>query len=689
VPYFVRGRLGQLSSSLTLGTQNEEAQAVLHGLAPSFRLVPRELVLHRATVDERGHQHLRFRQIKNGLEVVGGEFLLHTDADGKVYAANGSARGDLAASRVARFPLEAAVRAALGNARSIRVSASQVPRLVYLATKDPDRLSLAYQIPVEGVRADLPVDEFVYISAEDGLHLATHSRIHPVLDRAISSAENDVVLPGLLQRSEGDADTGDSHVDFHYAHLKTTYDCYQQNFHRDSYDGVGAQLRSTVHYDYEYSNAFWNGTRMAFGDGDGVLSGPLGEDLDVTVHEFTHAVTGSESGLFYTDEPGALNESLSDISSAFCASWSRHWAMDAEVWKLGEGVWTPATGGDAMRYMDDPKKDGRSRDYYPERYTGTDDNGGVHWNSGIPNLAFQLLATGGTHPRKSSVHVTGIGIEKAGHIFYKAATELFTPATSFIQAKTYTEQAARMLGYDEETVASVTQAWQAVGVGAPVSPPPPDVSLDNGVPLEGLSDVAGGTRYYSIQVPSGVSRLSFETRGGLGDVDLLVRHGARPTLNEQDCRPNQNGNDESCSFPQPAEGTWYIMLRGYSAYSGVRLEGRYELEGEAVELRDGVPIEALSGEEDSQRHWTMEVPAGKDLLAITLRNGMGDADLYVKFGAPPSLTDYDCRPYSAEREELCSFSQPTEGTWHVMVVGYGAYSNATLKAALSPSGAPP
>ncbi|MFY0578517.1 peptidase M4 family protein [Cystobacter fuscus] len=129
---------------------------------------------------------------------------------------------------------------------------------------------------------------------------------------------------------------------------------------------------------------------------------------------------------------------------------------------MGDDIWTPATPGDALRYMANPTQDGYSYDYYPERYTGTGDGGGVHRNSGIPNLAFKLLTTGGTHPRgKTSVQVPGIGIQKAGAIFYKANAEYFTASTTFLQAKTYTAQAATDLGYD---AAAVTAAWDAVGV---------------------------------------------------------------------------------------------------------------------------------------------------------------------------------------------------------------------------------
>ena len=306
----------------------------------------------------------------------------------------------------------------------------------------------------------------MYVNALSGGVEAVHSEIHSAKNRAVYSGNNGSSLPGTLKRSEGGAATGDTHVDENYNHLGTTYDCYSVNFGRDSYNAAGAQLKSTVHYSTNYTNAFWNGTQMVYGDSDGVHSAPLGKSLDVTVHELTHAVTSSESNLTYSNESGALNEGLSDIFGAYCESWNRGWAVDAAVWMVGDDVWTPATAGDALRYMANPTQDGSSKDYYPTRYTGTSDNGGVHWNSGIANLAFKLLTTGGTHPRGvTTTAVTGIGIQKAGQIFYKANRDLMTASTTFAQAKTYTEQAATPLGYTTAEVAVRDGGLAAVGVG--------------------------------------------------------------------------------------------------------------------------------------------------------------------------------------------------------------------------------
>ncbi|MFY0578316.1 M4 family metallopeptidase [Cystobacter fuscus] len=247
-----------------------------------------------------------------------------------------------------------------------------------------------------------------------------------------------------------------------------TYDCYKNNFGRDSYNNAGATLTSTVHYSTNYVNAYWNGTQMVYGDGDGVNSTMLGLSADVTTHELTHAVTSSESNLTYSGESGGLNEAMSDIFGAYCESYaSGTWATTNAVFMVGDDIWTPATPGDALRYMYDPAKDGTSLDYWTSSAGSVD----VHYSSGIANPAFTLLSKGGTHPRgKSTVNVTGIGVQKAGAIFYKANVDLMTPSTTFAQAKTYTEQAATALGYSTADVASVTAAWNAVGVGVVVPP---------------------------------------------------------------------------------------------------------------------------------------------------------------------------------------------------------------------------
>jgi hypothetical protein len=175
------------------------------------------------------------------------------------------------------------------------------------------------------------------------------------------------------------------------------------------------------------------------------------------------------------NEPGALNEAMSDILAAVCESW-RDQGVSDKTWLIGEDIFTPDTPNDGLRYMDDPTKDaplyppelGGSRDFYADRYTGSADNGGVHLNSGIPNLAFQLLVEGGSHPRgKTTFTVPGIGIEKAGAIFQHALTQGYiTTNTNLAQARTATEEVADLL-YPGQAKVAVGTAWAAVGIGAP------------------------------------------------------------------------------------------------------------------------------------------------------------------------------------------------------------------------------
>ncbi|MFY0522136.1 M4 family metallopeptidase [Archangium gephyra] len=562
VPFMLKGSLDNASG--------------LQGIAAAFRLQATDLLLKRSTVDEEGNTHIRYGQTKNGLPVVGGELIIHKDASGKIYSANGSARDGELVPAVARISSEAARAAALDSTMGRHIASEGDARLVYIRSEKDNRLKLAYHVVVTGEGADMPIRDNVYVNALSGAIEATHSDIHSAKNRAVYSGNNTTSLPGTLKRSEGQAATGDSHVDMNYDHLGTTYDCFSLNFGRDSFNGAGAQLRSTVHHSTNYTNAFWNGTQMVYGDSDGVQSAPLGKSLDVTVHELTHAVTDTDSDLIYSNESGALNEGLSDIFSAYCESWKLGWTTPASVWMIGDDVWTPATAGDALRYMANPTQDGSSKDYYPTRYTGTSDNGGVHWNSGIANLAFKLLSTGGTHPRNvTTTAVTGIGVQKAGAIFYRANRDLFTASTTFAQAKAYTETAAEQLygvGAAEKT--SVTQAWTAVGVGV-ATPPVTATALTNNVALTGQSGTSGTNKYYYLDVPA--SRAStFTISGGTGDADMYVRIGSQPTTTSYTCRPYKAGNAESCSIAaQTTAQRMHVMLNAYSTYSGVTIKGAY------------------------------------------------------------------------------------------------------------------
>jgi vibriolysin len=203
----------------------------------------------------------------------------------------------------------------------------------------------------------------------------------------------------------------------------------------------------------------------------------------------------------------------------------------------------------------------------------------VHYSSGIANLAFYLLSQGGLHPRgKSTINVTGIGIEKAAQIFYHANADIMTPSSNFAAAKAATVSAATALGYTTAEIASVTAAWEAVGVGVPVVPPV-TVALTNGVAVTNISASLGSPKYYSLVVPSGATGLSFNISGGTGDADMYVRFGSAPDSVTYDCRPYTTGNVETCTIATAQAGTYYVMLNPYAAFSGVTLNGAFSTGG--------------------------------------------------------------------------------------------------------------
>lgn len=245
-------------------------------------------------------------------------------------------------------------------------------------------------------------------------------------------------------------------VDAHkYAAI--TYDYYSDVFGRNSFDGNGATIKSTVHYGRNYNNAGWTGYQMLFGDGDGTLFRELSGSLDVMAHELTHAVTQSTADLIYYNESGAINEAMSDIFGTA----TEFWANNDPDWLLGEDIYTPNISGDALRSMEDPTATG-DPDHYDDRYIGTGDNGGVHTNSGIINKAAYLISEGGTH---YNVTVNGIGIDKMTAIFYRALTQHLTQSSTFSHLRAALVQSATELyGSNGAETQAINDAFDSIGV---------------------------------------------------------------------------------------------------------------------------------------------------------------------------------------------------------------------------------
>ena len=462
VPTFISGDLGSTQQTLLRSNTGADVAPVLAAVAPAFRNSIDKLTFKRSHQDDIGDQHFRFGQTRNGKDVLGAELLVHV-RKGTVYAANGNVRDDLTEPAAAILSASDAMKAAKKASSSVEdVSARVEGDLSYY--QDGNKLLLVHPIEITGTGADgVPVRDTVLVNAADGSIALRQPHIFTAKNREMHDSKHTYTTPGTLVRSEGGAASTDKYINDNYDRLGATYDCYKQLFGRDSYDGNGAKLISSIHYSTNYVNAYWNGTQMVYGDGDGQEASNLAEAMDVTAHELTHAVTASTSNLNYSGQSGGLNEGMSDIFGATC-NWffkGQSASVDPHIWIIGYEVWTPSIPDDGLRYMNNPHKDGDSIDYAPD-YAGQD----VHYTSGVPNLAFYLMAQGGTHPRgKTNVQVTGIGIEKAAKVMFRANTTLFTASTNYAKARTACEQAAQQLGLSAAEQASVSAAWAAVGVG--------------------------------------------------------------------------------------------------------------------------------------------------------------------------------------------------------------------------------
>ena len=211
--------------------------------------------------------------------------------------------------------------------------------------------------------------------------------------------------------------------------------------------------------------------------------------------------------------------------------------------------------------------------------------------------------------------------------------------------------------------------------------------LQNGVALTGQSGATNAQLFYTVVIPAGASNLVISESGGTGDADLYTKFGSAPTLSSYDCRPYLTGNNESCTVASPQAGTYYVMLNGYQAFSGVSVKATWSTGGGGGGgnvLQNGVPVSGLTATRSHAVYYTMVVPAGATNLNLSIAGGTGDADMYVKLGSQPTTSSYDCRPYVSGNNESCTASAPTAGTYYIMVRAYRTFSGVTLTGSYNP-----
>ncbi|MBK6750814.1 MAG: M4 family metallopeptidase [Acidobacteria bacterium] len=483
-----------------------------------------EFEIQKVEIDELRMAHTRVRQTVGGVPVWGGEAIVHLKSDGTLATVTDDLRENISVNTTANFSQKEALRFA-ENAYAGRAKQTDSPMVDLYVYRGETRDHLVYRVEtprLDGTRhTSAPV---VFIDAHtgekvfeyDNLQTGTGNSLYSgtvAIDTSQSGStfymedlsrkmgtfnmnntgNTTTGTGGTQSRYSGTDDiwgvsgtgtnTEDAGVDAHWG-ARWTYDYFLNVHGRNGINGSGGPgttaaaansgvslITSRVHFGRNYNNAFWYQNKMTYGDGNGTTFSPL-TTVDIAGHEMTHGVTQYSANLTYSSESGALNESMSDVFGAMTELYSRGGVVTGDTWKIGEQSYTPATSGDALRYMDNPHLAGNGGytsnddpDHYTERYTGTADSGGVHINSGIANHAYYLAAAGGTH-HLSGVTVTGIGATDAARIWYRALTVYMTSGTNFSAARTAMLNAATdLFGSSSAQYTTIATTWCAVGVG--------------------------------------------------------------------------------------------------------------------------------------------------------------------------------------------------------------------------------
>lgn len=455
-------------------------------------------LLTKKEIDPAGYTHYRYQQHYNDIKVEQGVYYIHCK-NGKVVSANGEFHeiptGTSTKSKLNyNQALQYANKSFKSNASTICTSEKdKTLRIINVKNKN----HLCYKIELYSSN---PLKKSAqYIDAINGKTIFEEEKIHTgdvtgTAHTAYSGTQTitfDEVsannyrlresvrgINTLNCNSGGFQDTVDftntglvwtaathtekSAFDLHYG-LEKTYDYFQSNYSRNSFDNAGAPIYGYAHFGNNYNNAFWDGTRFVFGDGNG-FSYQSFTSTEIVGHEFTHAVTEFSAGLIYMNESGALNESFSDIFGVVIDYYAN---PDSANFLQGE----KAKLSGPMRDMTNPNNTSQ-----PDTYNGLHwvlpggwDNGGVHTNSQVQNYWFYLLCNGGagTNDINNAFSVTGIGMSDAAKIAYRNLTVYLTPNSTFEDARTFAIQSATdLFGVCSQQVIQCTNAWQAVGVGA-------------------------------------------------------------------------------------------------------------------------------------------------------------------------------------------------------------------------------
>ncbi len=426
------GRPIRPASALPAGATFEQAAQsflALRGGEFGLRNPSAELSLMRESETPGGKYALRYRQTYQGIPVLAGEIIVHLDARKNVLSASGEILPGIEIETEPLISAEQAAQTALevtAKAQEMTVEALQAsqPELwIYnpaLLTAHAGETSLVWRVEVTPSGDPAPLRQLVLVDARRGSIPLTFNQIAEARNRLTYNLNGGTSLPGTLVCNESNPSCTGGPADAINAHIYagSTYDFYFTHHGRDSIDNAGMAIISSVNYGVNYQNAFWDGDQMVYGTG-------FANADDVVAHELTHGVTQYESDLFYYWQSGAINESFSDLWGEFVDLTNSLGNDSPSVrWLQGEDL---PIG--AIRDMSNPPSYGDpDKMTSPNYYIGDDDNGGVHYNSGVNNKAVFLMVDGGSF---NSQTVVGLGIPKVAKIYYYAQTSLLTSGADY------------------------------------------------------------------------------------------------------------------------------------------------------------------------------------------------------------------------------------------------------------------
>jgi Zn-dependent metalloprotease len=646
-----------------------------------------ETILLHSEPDPLGQEHYRYQQKINNIPVEGAVYVVHVSG-GKVVSENGdwiakipaelasypSINDDLAfqtavttfGARTYKWEVASEEQFLKTEKGDVYATFKKKPELVYYSGEQEissENIRLAWKVDIY---AHEPMDRRIYfIDARTGQVLGKREMIHTnnatgtavtaysgtktvVTDQA--SANSFLLRESTrgygvytLNMNKGtdysqamdfsDADNywnnANSNLDQYAtdAHwgAEMTYDYFKNTFNRNSINNAGFAIVNYVHYASNYFNAFWDGSRMTYGDGNSADNYKPLTSVDVCGHEIAHGLTSFTAALNYSGESGALNEGFSDIFGTTIEFYAN---PSTANWLLGEAFYT-------VRSMSSPKTFGQPNTYQGTNWaTGTSDNGGVHTNSGVLNYWYYLLVNGGsgTNDKSYAYSVTGIGLTKAAAIAYRTLTVYLTATSQYANARYYTLQAATDLyGASSNEVTQVANAWNAVGVSAS------SASSSSGNGSNSNSNITCGDNYESNENKQNAKTISVDaditariSSGSDKDWFVFTTSNAAPKLKvtlsnlpmDYDIKlynasgsqlvnaHNSGTTAESITYNSNTNGaTYYVQVYGHnnSQYS---LTNCYTLRAATSNVNQ------LFDDGDSSESFVVEHPEGQDYISV-------------------------------------------------------------------------